>query len=305
MKNKLKGALSQVRAEEQLKDSTRAFLARKTQGYAGTKAVKVRWYLYACACLFLCLLGGHWLYFTPTAEIGIDINPSIELGVNRFDRVISVKGLNEDGQDLTKELDIKYRSCEDALERILDHDKIMVLLAGNEIMTITVTGPEGTQSFRILSEIEACTAEQGNMYCYFAPPEEVAAAREMGLSYGKYRAFLEVRSLDPEITPEMVQGMTMREIRDLIAILSTGNKEDISGSGNGGTGQGNGGNGSQGSGSGNRGNRGNGSQGFGSGNGGNGIQCPGSGGETGQGNRGNGSQGSGSGNRGNGRRNGQ
>lgn len=253
MKNKLKGALSQVRAEEQLKDSTRAFLARKTQGYAGTKAVKVRRYLYACACLFLSLLGGHWLYFTPTAEIGIDINPSIELGVNRFDRVISVKGLNEDGQDLTKELDIKYRSCEDALERILDHDKIMVLLAGNEIMTITVTGPEGTQSFRILSEIEACTSEQGNMYCYFAPPEEVAAAREMGLSYGKYRAFLEVRSLDPEITPEMVQGMTMREIRDLIAILSTGNKEDISGS-VGGTGQGNRGNGSQGSGSGNRGN---------------------------------------------------
>lgn len=228
------------------------------------------------------LLGGRWFYFTPTAEISIDINPSIELGVNRFDRVISVKGLNEDGQELTKGLDIKYKSCEDALERILGNDNIMVLLAGNEIMTITVTGPEGRQASRILSEVEAYTAEKRNMYCYFAPPEEVAAAREMGLSYGKYRAFLEVRALDPEITPDMVKGMTMREIRDLIAILSTGNKENVSGSG-GGTGQGNGGSGSQCPGSGNG---GNGPQGSGSGNGGSGFQCPGGGG-TGRGNRGN------------------
>ena len=282
MKDKLKGALSQIRAEEQLKDSTRAFLTKRTQGYAGAKKAKAGRYLYACACLLLLLLGGRWFYFTPTAEISIDINPSIELGVNRFDRVISVKGLNEDGQELTKGLDIKYKSCEDALERILGNDNIMVLLAGNEIMTITVTGPEGRHASRILSEVEAYTAEKRNMYCYFAPPEEVAAAREMGLSYGKYRAFLEVRALDPEITPDMVKGMTMREIRDLIAILSTGNKENVSGSG-GGTGQGNGGSGSQCPGSGNG---GNGPQGSGSGNGGSGFQCPGGGG-TGRGNRGN------------------
>ena len=282
MKDKLKGALSQIRAEEQLKDSTRAFLTKRTQGYAGAKKAKAGRYLYACACLLLLLLGGRWFYFTPTAEISIDINPSIELGVNRFDRVISVKGLNEDGQELTKGLDIKYKSCEDALERILGNDNIMVLLAGNEIMTITVTGPEGRQASRILSEVEAYTAEKRNMYCYFAPPEEVAAAREMGLSYGKYRAFLEVRALDPEIPPDMVKGMTMREIRDLIAILSTGNKENVSGSG-GGTGQGNGGSGSQCPGSGNG---GNGPQGSGSGNGGSGFQCPGGGG-TGRGNRGN------------------
>ena len=44
--------------------------------------------------------GKRWLYFTPIAEISIDINPSIELRVNRFDQVISVDGLNGDGQAL-------------------------------------------------------------------------------------------------------------------------------------------------------------------------------------------------------------
>ena len=49
MKDKLKGALSQIRAEEQLKDSTRAFLTKRTQGYAGAKKAKAGRYLYACA----------------------------------------------------------------------------------------------------------------------------------------------------------------------------------------------------------------------------------------------------------------
>ena len=40
------------------------------------------------ACCLLVLLagwGGHHAYFTPSAIISIDVNPSLELGVNRFD----------------------------------------------------------------------------------------------------------------------------------------------------------------------------------------------------------------------------
>ena len=33
---------------------------------------------------------------------------------------------------------------------------------------------------------------------------------------GKYRAFLEAQAQNPDLTTEDVQGMTMREIRDLI-----------------------------------------------------------------------------------------
>ena len=36
------------------------------------------------------------------------------------------------------------------------------------------------------------------------------------MSVGKYRAYLILRELDPDITAEEVQGMTMREIYQLI-----------------------------------------------------------------------------------------
>lgn len=230
MNNKLKQVFSQIQAEDELKNNTGVFVAKKTQGYTRVKTEKLQYWVYAasCVCLLLILFGGVWFYLTPTAEISIDVNPSIELGINQFGQVISVNNFNEDGQELSKSLNIKFQNYTDAIKQILNNDKIVTLLSDNEIMTITVTGTDGLQSAKILSEVKTCTAKQRNTYCYSTPSEEVAAAHETGLSYGKYRAFLEVQILDPNITPEIVQNMTMREIRELIDRLSDDNDNTTS-----------------------------------------------------------------------------
>lgn len=236
-----------IRAEEDLKDRTRAFLAERTRNYGEASVKRRRYpaYAAACACLLLMLLGGRWLYFTPTAAISIDINPSLELSVNRFDRVIGVTGFNEDGQALSNTLDVKYKNYTQAVEQILHHDSVMALLSNGEVMAITVVGPDG-QSAKLLSGVETCTAGQGDIDCYSAQPEETAAAHNAGLSCGKYRAFLELQRLDPDVTPEAVQGMTMREIRDRIDRLSSDGGSDAPqsggwGSGHHGSGNGHGG----------------------------------------------------------------
>lgn len=228
MNNALRNLFGPIRAEEDLKDRTRAFLAERTRGYTKRAAAKRRYPAHAavCACLALVLLGGRWLYFTPTAEISIDINPSIELSVNRFDRVISVTGFNEDGRELSHELHVTYKNYAQAVEQILHHESITALLSAGEVMEITVAGPDRQQSAELLSGVKTCTAGQGNINCYSARPEEAAAAHEAGLSCGKYRAFLELQRLDPDITPEAVQGMTMREIRDMIGLLSSDGGSD-------------------------------------------------------------------------------
>ena len=215
MKDKIKEAFNQIQAEETLKNNTKVFLAGQLQKH--TKPIKRQLHMYAaaCACLLLLLIGGCWLYFTPTSGISIDINPSIELSVNRFGRIISVDGMNADGHALSDALHIKFKSYTDAVNQILENEKITELLADNEILEITVTGSDETQSAKILSEIEQCTAAQKNTYCYFASHEDTAAAHEAGLSFGKYRAYLELKQLDPDILPETIRGMTMREIRDL------------------------------------------------------------------------------------------
>lgn len=226
MHDKITQAFDQVHAEETLKASTREYIRRRTRGY--TRARQLPGYLRlvpVAACLVLAVLAGNWLYFTPTVEISIDINPSIELGVNRFDRVVTVTGYNADGQALLDTLEVQNLDYNDAVEQIINSDTVASLLSGDGIMTIGVIGPDGEQTTRVLSDMEACTSRSENMHCYHADDDTAEDAHEMGLSCGKYRAYQQLLQLDPTVTPEQAADMTMREIWDRIEAL-TGTTEE-------------------------------------------------------------------------------
>lgn len=234
MDDKIKAAFGAVCADEELKSKTRAFIAQKTHGHAVRRTLNYRRLLPAAAvgCLALFLFAGGKLYFTPTARIDIEINPSLELGINRFDKVVSVNPLNEDGKKLAESLDIKFAGYDEAFRRILDNKSVEALLSDNEIMTVTVIETNNSQSADILSEVRAFTKGYGNVYCHSASSEEVSAAHELELPCGKYRAFLELQAHDPDITPDEIRDMTMRQIRELITDLSgDGNNESSAAAG--------------------------------------------------------------------------
>lgn len=225
MRDRITQAFDQVHAEESLKASTRAFLRQKTRGYTRAGTPGYLRMIPAAACLVLVILAGRWLYFTPTVEISIDINPSLELGINRFDRVISTTGYNDDGQALLDSLDLNNLEYNQAVELILSSDTVASLLSGDAVLTIGVIGPDGEQTTRVLSDMEDCTSHSENMHCFHAYEDTSEDAHELGLSCGKYRAYLQLKALDPSVTPEAVADMTMQEIWDRINALSTATGE--------------------------------------------------------------------------------
>lgn len=231
MRSRIKGAFAAVRAEEALKESTLDFLEQ----YRSGKRPRRGWWAgqrlaLAAACALLLALGiGSWLYFTPTASISIEVNPWIELGVNRFDRVVSVEGRNDDGAALADTLDLRFMDCAQAVRTVLESGDVSALLAEDEVVAIGVIGSDGAQCSRLLGQVETTAAASPNAYCYCADGQEAAAAEEAGLSCGKYRAYLALRELDPSVTPEAVRAMSMRELRQWIEALSAGNSTDSSG----------------------------------------------------------------------------
>ncbi len=52
----------------------------------------------AAACLCVVLLGSWLIWQTPMGTVRVQINPEIQMTVNRYDRVIALEGLNSDGQ---------------------------------------------------------------------------------------------------------------------------------------------------------------------------------------------------------------
>lgn len=223
MNEKIKSAFDSVHATEELKGRTREFLAQKTGGYRKKPAVPAYRRLALAACALVLLLWGGWyFYFTPVASISVDVNPSIELGINRFDRVISVVGYNEDGRALADSLSVRFLPYEEALDRILSADGFAQYMVPEQFVSVTVIGESEEKSGEMLERVNSCAGHHGNVHCSSGSSEEAGAAHEAGLSFGKYQAFLELQALDPDVTPEDVQGLTMRQIRDRIAALSGG-----------------------------------------------------------------------------------
>ncbi|HIW50663.1 MAG TPA: hypothetical protein IAA10_06905 [Candidatus Blautia intestinavium] len=307
MKRKIRETFDMIHADEELKNKTREFLAKTTGDYqkspelvpvkAGDADLPDAFYTRTrrpgrvsgvfrvipavCCMLILMVFGGWQLYFKPVSVISIDINPSLELDVNRFDRVVDVKEYNEDGEKLAESLKILFMNYEEALEEIMDNESVQDYLAQDQVMSIVVAGEDEKKTQTVYSNVEECTQGQENTHCYHADSEVLEDAHASGLSYGKYMAYLELKELDPDISPGDVQGMTMREIRNRIEELQgndigngAGSGTD-SGNGNGsgsgnsagsGTGSGNGNNAGSGNGEGNGTGAGNGS-GAGNGNG--------------------------------------
>lgn len=224
--DKIKESFGQIQAERKLRDRTKAAIKQKTRGYTTTRERKTKWIVSTAACFMILLFGGYWFYLIPITQISIDVNPSIELGVNRVDKVVSVKAYNEEGQNLVDAFDIKFMDYRKAVNQILENKEIEVLLSGDAVMTIAVVGSDEETSSKVLSGVEECTRKQKHTHCYSLHSEEVESAHEMGFSYGKYKAFLELKELDPNITSEEVQEMTMREIQDLIDTLSEDEEEN-------------------------------------------------------------------------------
>lgn len=216
-KEKLKAAFDQVRAEEKLKERTKEYLSEKVYARKKKRTSPLRNFAAAAACALLVFLaGGSYLYFTPTAYISVDVNPSLELGINRFDRIVSVTGYNEDGKALADSLDLKYMDYSDALEALLADQDMEVYLSDNADVVLTVAGKSENQSSQILETVESCASSHENVHCHSGDTEEIHHAHDAGLSFGKYQAYLTLKELDPSVTLEEIQDMTMSQIRELI-----------------------------------------------------------------------------------------
>ncbi len=240
MSKNLKEAFDSIHADPALKESTRAFLREKTGNYTAPEPRRRSGGFrrlapaLACAALLVVGLSGYQAYFTPTSAISIDINPSVELEINRFDRVITVEGLNDDGTALAAELNVRFMSYDDALEQIIASDAIQQCLADDGVLSIVVSGDNEVQQQEILSCAQRCTSGESNAHCYAGSSEDLAEAQALGLPLGKYHAYEELHALDPSITPEEAADMTMRELRDRIDACQDGDEEESYGGGGGG-----------------------------------------------------------------------
>ncbi len=210
----LKAAFDLVQAEKPLLDQTSTSVLKNMRRRQPAFLSGLKNMAAAAACMVVLFFSGFGVYsfFQPVSVVSIDINPSIELGVNALDYVVTVQGFNPDGEKLLDSLSLRFLSSEDAVEKIVSSEPIARLINQNEELFITVVGQNQDSVTSLCEKLESCT-EEANTQCHTTTPESVADAHQCGLSYGKYLAYLDALKDNERLNPEDVQDMTMRELK--------------------------------------------------------------------------------------------
>lgn len=128
-----------------------------------TKKKKRRWApLAAAACLALVLVGGGGGYYYYTANnavaslVSLDVNPSIQLEVNKNEKVLSATPMNDDGAEILADMDLKGTPADVAMYAIigslLQHGYVDEL--ANSIL-ITVEDDDQARGEKLQQELTA------------------------------------------------------------------------------------------------------------------------------------------------------
>ena len=99
------------------------------------------------------LVVGSLIYLlTGTKYLSIDVNPSIELEVNRINKIVSVNALNEDAKNVISGLKLKGEDLDDAVEDIMESMIKNGYITNETDNKILLTAKDGEESKEILNE---------------------------------------------------------------------------------------------------------------------------------------------------------
>lgn len=217
--NKIQESLEPLKADDALKQRTKTYLFQEMEKREKKHLKPLQTFRFAfalIACTFALTVGsvGYYLITTPVSYISVDINPSLELSLNRFDNVVDVSAYNEDGTALLAQLDLEGDSYDQAIDEIAYAAALSGYFEDTYSFEISVISEEEE---KLIQGIENCSGYQKySGSCHGLSSEELSEAHNSNLSFGKYNAYLELKEYMPEITPEDCQQMSMRQIRDLI-----------------------------------------------------------------------------------------
>lgn len=244
-----KSALNKIKAEEELVKKTEKYLKETLIKNEKSKIDDyINWggfymkkkFLVAASLAVLCLggsTGAYAYYQTPVSYLSLDINPSVELGINAFDKVVQVEAYNEDGEKILEEVDVIGSDVTEAVGELVSSADNNGYIAEDGSTVVSVTTE--TDNEEVATELET-VAEEGVNSALEETEKEVVVhkdnialarrdeARKLGITPGKLNLIQKLQAVDPDATVEEYKDASVNEIMKTIKnIRKNGNAKDI------------------------------------------------------------------------------
>lgn len=181
---------------------------------------------FACSLSILFLGFGTYTYIKlPVAYVSLDINPSIELSVNRFNNVVSTSALNKDGQILLNDINSDDKSIYSLVNKIIDSAIKEKYISNNKPTAIAVASISNDYELRnsLENDLKSSISNHfskksidGTIYSYDEDLSKRDAAQKMDISVGKMNLIEELTSFDKSITVDEYKSKSVVDIDDKI-----------------------------------------------------------------------------------------
>ncbi len=175
----------------------------------------------SAAALIMVFVTPAWAYLTPYSYVSLDINPSFEFSVNRFDRVIKVTAVNDEGKDIVEEIssaNLKNKEINQVVKNVLVELKEKgYIIEGKEGGVVVATSSKSQEktdelaaSLRASIEEEIKEAKEDTVNTAKSNKEEKTEEKETDNAQGSEAE----KSEEKEIKEESVKSEENKEEKE-------------------------------------------------------------------------------------------
>jgi hypothetical protein len=177
-----------------------------------------------CSLALLLVAGAisYQQYSLPSVYIDIDVNPSIELAVNRFGRVIDTLPYNEEGRAILQGVSLRNMDYEEASATLIGIMAARGYLVQDGLVSVTVQSGDKQRENRMLQKLQenidttlATHHTDADTEIYSVTGEIHEAAHAHHMTPAKYLAAIELQKANPAATFEESEDHSITEIRNL------------------------------------------------------------------------------------------
>jgi hypothetical protein len=226
----VKSALESIKPDEKLIQDTEKLL----RSNISKKKLSLHKFIAAAACMTI-MIGtlsiSLYVYNQPVSYISFDVNPSLELEINRFDRVVDVNYFNDDAKNLVSEKKLHFLKPGEAINLIMKEvDKKGYLPSSQRsIIAIAANSNKADKSAELLDEcikhVDNC-AKPINVISYTASESIKEEADSFSLSFGKLKLIKVIQQLDKSAAVEDFKDASLSSIMNEINYLTSGEYKD-------------------------------------------------------------------------------
>jgi hypothetical protein len=210
------------------KVKNKRYVVGQTIELAGNNTNHIMKYASLAASIAILIFGisGFTIYKLPYSYVSVDVNPSITFTLNRFDRVLAVKAINDDGYDILQELplnELKNKTVKIALSKTISQiaDSGYFDMQDKDGILIATSGKNATKSQELadtLKESIDTELEQidpnVDIESIAVSQERLQQAEELGITPGKLNLIESLKDIsnDPEFSIEEWSQKSVKEI---------------------------------------------------------------------------------------------